>query len=412
LAALLLVADPAHAEDFPFQKSTESEFEKGFGETKGMSTADKDTADADRLKFGGTLWNEAQYYHFGGASSSNSFFLNPNSLWLYADGRLKNDVRGYAKLKTIYDPTATGSTNIFTGTTTQKTTLDLEELKLMFSAEKKVFFTVGKQKIKWGSGKFWNPTDFLNSDQRNFLYTTDLRSGITQIKTHVPIGASNFYLINGFDDANAIYKVKNSLRAEVPIGPAEISASASTRSGTEPIFGLDFSSALWEFDVYGEVAYSAGNNRTFYSASGSTTAPTRQQIDWTAGIQLEIPYADNDTMAFSFEYFRNGLGYTSTADYPYVIVAGGYEAFRLSQQYGLLMFYLPKPGNWNNVTFSVFNIFNLTDFSATSRINVLFQLLDELQFEVAFGGHYGNGNGEFMYGGQLFDTSARLMISF
>lgn len=408
----LALASPSWAEDFPFSKTTDAEFDKGFSQDKGLTESDKGEADQDRLKIGGTLWSEVDYYHFGSPSTVSSFFLAPSNLFLYMDGRLKNDVRGYAKLRTIYEPTATGSINPFTGVATRETTLDLQELKVMFSAGKKVFFTAGKQKIKWGSGKFWNPTDFLNNDLRNFLYAVDLRSGLPQLKTHVPVGSANLYLVQGFENANAIHKVRNSLRAEVPIGTAEIAVSASQRTGTEPIFGLDVSSALWEFDVYAEMAYSAGNAKTFYSSAGTTTDPRRPQWDWSLGLQWELPYADNDTFAVNLEYFRNGLGYTNTSDYPYVIAGGGYEAFRLSQQYGLLMLYLPNPGSWNRVTFSLFNIVNLTDFSATSRIAVLFQLLDELSLDVAVGAHYGNGNGEFMYGGQVLDAWARLMINF
>ncbi|MBY0470404.1 hypothetical protein K2X30_04485 [bacterium] len=391
---ILLLATVASAEEFPF-KSGDAEFEKGFGDKKGLTQADKDFVEADRLKIGGTLWNEATFAQVGTGTAANGYFFNPNSLWVYFDARLKGDVRGVMKFKTIFDPTLTdGATNPLTGSTSRRTQTDLEELKILFSANKKVFFTIGKQKIKWGAGKFWNPTDFLNSDRRNFLYSTDLRSGISQVKTHVPLGASNLYMIQGLDQADKIDKVRHSLRAEVPLGgKGEISASTSFKKESHPRYGIDVSSAVGDFDVYGEAAYVGTSS-------------------WVLGVSYDAVYAESDTITFGLEYFENGAGYSSTSDYTAVFTSGAYQPFYLSRRYGMFMVYLPKPGNWNHTTFTIFNLLNLSDYSALTRVEALFTAMDDLSINVAVGAHYGNGDGEFKIGGQNLDASVRLMLDF
>lgn len=409
ILSCLSISAGALAEEFPggstpTQMPTDEEFEQGFGEKTGLTSADREGIELDRLKLGGMLWNELLYSRLSASSSvgRSAYFSNPNSLWLYLDARLKDDVRGFVKLREIYDPTpATG-----------KSTTDLEELKLQFTLKKRVFFTVGKQKIKWGSGKFWNPTDFLNEQTRNFFYSQDLRSGVTLIKAHMPVGASNFYLIEKLDDAHQPAGLGHAMRAEVPIEASEIAASALLRNGRDPQFGLDVSTALWELDGYAEFAYSGGNRKTFYSRTGSATAPDRDQTAWTVGLNYEAIYQDKDSMVFALEYFNQALGYTDPAVYPTILAAGAYSPFYLSRHYGMFMVQLPKPGTWNDVTFTLFNLVNLTDRSAMSRVESLIDLYEDLQLNLAVGVHYGEGNGEFKQGGQSFDLASRLMIVF
>lgn len=395
---------PALAEDFPFESgSADAEFKKGFGDKEGLTQKDKDLADEDRLKIGGSLWSELTYVSLDPDGVIDSFFGNQNSLWLYLDSRLKNDIRGYVKVKAIYDPTVNaGVLNPFTGDVSRGFVSDLEELKILFNLSKKAFLTVGKQKIKWGSGKFWNATDFLNNDQRNFLYSQDLRSGVSLIKTHVPVGASNFYMVQKLDGADQPEEVKHAFRAEVPFLTAEAAGSVLFSKDRDPVFGLDVSTALWELDAYGEISYTASTAST----------PNESLTHWVVGLSYDWQYLESDTLQLSLEYFRNGAGVTDTSKYYSIVTGGGYEPFRLSREYGMLMILMQEPGSWNDVSFVVFNLANLTDHSAMTRIETQLTGLQDLTFAFSVGAHYGNGNGEFKFGGQAVDVATRLMIDF
>ena len=52
-----------------------------------------------------------------------------------------------------------------------------------------LFITVGQQPIRWGEGRFWNPTDLLNQQARDPLAIFDERLGVGLVKLHLPIEA-------------------------------------------------------------------------------------------------------------------------------------------------------------------------------------------------------------------------------
>lgn len=390
----------------------DDEFEKGFGSAGGLTAEDKSFTESDRTKLGGRLWTELQHYQFN-STALPSYLSFPNTLWLYIDSTLKNDLRVYGKIRSTVDPTiSAGAVSPLTGTALSSSQTDLEELKLIFNVKKSVFFTVGKQKIKWGSGKLWNPTDFLNTERRNLLYADDRRLGVSLLKAHVPLGAANFYLIERFDSATQVDKLQHALRAEIPMGPTELCLSASAASNMKPIYGADFSAAVWDFDLYGEVSYTGGSSQVFFSATGAATNPNRALLNWATGVSYDLKYSDTDTLTLGLEYFSNDAGYSSTSDYLYVFAGGGYVPFNLGTRYGAFTAYLPKPGSWEKLSFTLSNIMNLSDQSVVTKFNTAITALDDLTIDLGFSAHYGNSSGEFRYGNQLWDASLRFLVDF
>lgn len=407
------VLPSAQAEDFPGGPgiSTE-EFEKGFGADAGISKSDNELLEKNRVDIGGNLWSEFNYSQFSTPGQTDDFLVNPNTLWIYLDARMKNDVRAFLKFRAIYDPTAAGTVSPITGQPSPELRTILDELKLQFQISKSVFFTVGRQKIRWGTGKFWNPTDVLNNQRFDFRFGQDIRAGVALAKVHVPVGAANFYMIEQLEGANGTRKLQHALRAEVPVKAAEFSPGVIFGAGKKPVYTFDASSALWLFDVYGEVAHSQGARQAFYNSTGSFTDPNREWTSWTTGISYDVKYSDSDLVTFGLEYFQNGLGYGSTSDYVPVLLAGGYQPFYLAKQYGMFMIYLPTPGRWEKTNLTLFNLANLSDQSAMSRFDITTSFLQGMSVTFAVGLHYGNNDGEFRLGGQLIDGTVRLMASF
>jgi len=385
-AALLFVPTALHAEEFPGEAISADDFEKGFGEAGAISSAQKDSAEADRLRIGGTLAGDANVI----VAEDRDYFYSVSTLWLYFDARLKSDIRAYTKLRGVVlnndNPNAVAA---LPGGVS-----DVEEVKLMFNAHKRVFFTVGKQKIKWGSGKFWNPTDVVNSAPRDILYSDDRRSGVSILKTHVPVGSANFYLVNTFDDASRVREIGNAVRAEVPVGPAEFALSAAKFYDRDAIFGADLSAGVGPVDVHGEVAYSDG-----------------EVGDWVTGMTYELAYNDNDSILFTGEYFHNRDGVDSP-NYQSLLVAGTYVPFQTAKHYGMLTIVAPKPGSWNDTTLSLFNLVNLSDGSALSKLSASLTLMQDLIFEPSVSVRYGDKNGELRLLGQKFDVGTRLRVDF
>jgi len=385
-STLALAPLVTRAEEFPGGEVSADEFEKGFGEAGGISNTQKDSAEADRLRIGGTLAGDANVI----VAEDRDYFYSVSTLWLYFDARLRSDIRAYTKLRGVVlssdDPNAVAS---LPGGIS-----DVEEVKLMFNAHKRVFFTVGKQKIKWGSGKFWNPTDVVNSAPRDILYSDDRRSGVSILKTHMPVGSANLYLVNTFDDAERVREIGSAVRAEIPVGPAEFALTAAKFYERDAIFGADVSAGVGPVDVHGEVAFSDG-----------------EVGDWVTGVTYELAYNDNDSILFTGEYFHNREGVDS-ANYAALLMAGTYVPFQTAKHYGMLTVVAPKPGSWNDTTLSLFNLVNLSDGSALSKLSASFTLMQDLVFEPSVSVRYGDKDGELRLLGQKFDVGTRLRVDF
>jgi len=373
------------------QGESSSDFEKGFGEAEGISEAEKLGADVDKVKIGGSLTSDFFLLGTEGSGASDNFY-NPYSLWVYLDANLRNEIRAYAKAKLIW----ANSSNPLLSSSPPSASTELEELKLFFNADKRVFFTVGKQKIKWGAGKFWNPTDFLNNEKRDLLDSDDLRSGVTLLKSHMPFGKSNLYLVQSLDGASRINKIGHTLRLELPLGSSELSFTASKLKDAKAFFGTDVSLAVGSFDLHGEVAYQQDS----------------KQAHVVGGIGREFGYGDNDTWGVSLEYFGNASGISNTANYAPALATSVYTPFYFSRHYAMLLLYLPSPGTWNKTTINLFNVFNLTDQSILSKLNFSFEMMQDLRWDVGASYRYGKSDGEFRFFSQRYDLSTSLSVDF
>src|ERR1700748_1032903 len=122
-----------------------------------------------------------------------------------------------------------------------------------------VFVTAGKQHVRWGTGRFWQPTDYLHPVKRNPLDVFDARPGQTMLKVHVPVEdlGWNFYGFAVTEDPNQstpeLKQVAGGGRAELVILGAEVGLDALVKEGQKPRYGVDLSTGIWEFDVYADV---------------------------------------------------------------------------------------------------------------------------------------------------------------
>ena len=457
LASSIFFSVSSYAEDFPGGSSKE-EFEKAFAEDKGISASDTSNSEKDRLSIGGSVQAE---YTDAVNEGSNDYgsenedkFTNPYTLYLYFDGRLRHDIRGFATMKTVYDPSYNDA-NDDSGddsATTEQTRVKpdhivstFDELKLMFNVKKRVYLTLGKQKIKWGAAKFWNPTDLINSSKRDFLKSEDERAGVPLAKIHIPISDANFYAIGLFDHADKTSQIGYAGRFEIPLKSSEFSLSALGHKNKKTLYAADFSAGIGDFDVYGETVFSKGSNTVKYRALSSwpvtsvpSTSATTASFEpcipnsnypylvpceayteddktitkYTAGISYEHSYLDKDTFTIFLEYFHNDEGYEDEKDYLIVLQNNAYQPFYLGTRYGMVSFYIPSPGDLNDWTFTVFNICNLDDGTYLSRLHTSVIAMQDLTVTGAIGHYYGNPDGELRLGGRKWDYSLSLKIVF
>ncbi len=397
-----------------FLSAEEISFEEAFSAEGGISKEQKEISFKDRLDIGGSLFSDFYYFTSSTKKFSDFWFYNTNLAYVYLDSKFEKDVRIFVKGRLTYTPTInTGDISPYTGETIDKLVADLDELKIMFNANSLVFFTIGKQKVKFGTGKFWNPTDFLNNRMKNPFYSYDRRLGVSLVKVHVPVGSANAYFVADIDGASNIDEIGYVGRLELPINVSEVSLTVLSRKNRATRLGFDFSTAVSVFDVYGEAGVSKGSDRTFYTPLGVAYTDNRSTF-WgvTGGITYEFPYSDVDTTSLTLEYYYNQEGYGNPVIYPVLLANSAFVPLNTGRQYGMFMIYIPKPGSWNDTNISIFNVANLIDSSLITRVELMYMFTKELAMGFNTTLHYGKSDGEFRVGGQLVDLGVRFELYF
>ena len=436
----------------------------------------EEAAPEDPLKVGGQLYLRTQSTASEGQQFKNYSFSAPSLVDLYLDARPNDRVRGFVLGRMAYDPTlpasatatsASGQALSATGSTSgsaslsslfQQQTRDpkvyLDQLWLRFDIAHRVFVTAGKQHVRWGTARFWAPTDFLHLRPRNPLDVFDARTGTTMVKLHLPIEPKgwNFYgygLTEGPSATSSLGRIGAAARAEFVFDTTEIGLGALAQKGRKPRYAMDLSTGLWDFDFYGEMAlrYQDDIDRVRYDENATVPdqipvpagiAPyvntaafdaayvaeaanaiypsyrrhgVRPQV--VGGVNYSRKYNDNDTFTVGAEYFYNPLGYHSPVDYPGLVLPrtvplnDAATFFYLGRHYGALYVTFPAPYSLDNHTFTLSTLGNLTDKSFITRFDYSFVMLTHIRFEAFVSGRYGDENGEFRFGSSAMQLGTR-----
>ena len=338
--------------------------------------------------------------------------------------------------------TGTSVTGFSTFSTQRGPTTILDQMWIRFDVLERVFVTVGKQHVRWGTGRFWQPTDYLHPVKRNPLDVFDARPGASMLKLHVPWEERgwNFYGFGIFEDPNnassQLNQVAGGARAEIVVGGAEIGIDGLFKRGQNPRLGIDISTGIWDFDVYADVAVRWAEDFNVVrkvdppagvmcvNPDGTTTVVndlsqqyqvvplgTGARTQAVGGINWSRKYNDNDLFTIGVEYFYNQPGYSDPSLYPGLLFNNlrtpMLNFFYTGKHYAALFASLPAPYSWNYTTFTLSTLANLSDASAVTRLDYSFTMLTHLTLQAFVGVHYGTREGEFRLG---FDIPAQTVM--
>jgi hypothetical protein len=382
----------------------------------------------DWLKVGGLLQLRAQSTAYQDVPPSDWPFASPNLLDVYLDSRPNDRVRGFVLGRFSYDPAVADATPQGV----------LDQFWVNFDLDHRAFVTAGRQHVKWGVGKFWNPTDYLHPVKLDPLATFDARAGTTMLKVHLPwekLGW-NFYAMALLEDlagdtgrpANRLGRIGGAARAEIVLGPTELGLDAAVQDGHHPRFGVDLSGGLGDFDLHSELALRTGGDDPHWIRAGTPApGPYADLLGWVPDTSQRVTpqvvvggtwsykYSDEDSLSVTMEYFYNDLGYDDPSVYPYLLLGapafttvGGvpvptgvrqdptaFQPFYLGRHYAAASLYLPKPGSWNDTNISLTVLGNLSDRSWVARLDASVLVLTYLTVETYVAGHFGREGGEF-----------------
>lgn len=354
----------------------------------------------DTLDIGGRLFLRLDYASLEEGDPEAFPLTSQNLLDLYLDGRPNDRVRTYLSGRLVYDPTVDEDAASLYGIPRKRQDVQLDQLWLRFDIERALYFTVGRQRVRWGAGRFWNPTDFLNPQRLDPLAVLDQRLGSDLIKVHLPLpeANANLYAVAVLSDANAPEKVGVAGRAEVVVGEGEVSASAEWRKDTPLRLGADASFGLWWLDLRAEAAVLRGDRTRYWEGEFAPdrfvfpTAVSKRE-DWlvqaVVGADMTIPVGDEDSVIVGAEYFYNPAGYANADLYPWLLFAGGFTPLYLGQHYAGTYVTLLAPGDWDDTSFVLSTLGNLSDLSFLSRFDVRVQSLTWMSVNLYLAAHYG-----------------------
>jgi hypothetical protein len=428
----------------------------GGGPERPMFT--EEAAPSDPLRIGGQIYLRAQSTALRGESPSFWSYSAPSLTDVYLDARPNDRVRGFVLGRMTYDPTLPSSgafhaTTVqgFGGTSgsaplsslfSQQTNVPhavLDQLWLRFDIAHTLFVTAGKQHVRWGTGHFWSPTDFLHLNFRNPLDVFDARTGTTMLKLHVPIESKswNFYayaLSENIDATQSIGRIAGAARAEFVLDASEFGIGALVRRDQDPKVAADVSFGIGDFDVYGEIALKNSSEIDRVTYTPTNDLPALPPADATpdvqtayieavsqklyhvyqfhdyrpqvvGGISYSRKYAANDMFTVGAEYFYNGMGYNNDTDAYLGLVlprqvplSQPATFFYLGQHYGAIYVTFPSPFSLDLHTFTLSTLGNLSDQSFITRLDYSLVLLTHLRFEAFASARYGNQYGEFRFG--------------
>jgi hypothetical protein len=404
-----------------------------------------DTAEAvaDPLKIGGTLLMFGQGFFQESRPFIEGALSAPMILDVYMDGRPNDRLRAYAVGRLQFDPTrptGDGSASTTTGTgtgalvgltpsTRANPSVFLDQLWLRFDIARKVYFTVGRQKVRWGVSRIWYPTDFLNSQPRDALNPFDVRLGVNMVKVHVPIESLgwNFYAYGLLDAVNLtssgvqLKQLGGALRGEFVLGPAEIGVGGVWQEGRRGRYAVDVSAPIGPFDVFAEAAFRDARDfvlfrypsdlttENFLSKIGQIEAyrPEGVMVQVSGGATFQFNYTDKNFGIVGLEYFYNPAGYDNPIGYQVktfapTLLGQTLDPIQNVPLYGgkhNLGITVAAPGipgaDW--ITISLSNVVIINDPSALTRLDVIFRVLNFLSVQ-AFGAvFYGETGGQLRF---------------
>ncbi len=332
----------------------------------------------------------------------------PALIDLYLDGRPTERVRAFVGARIQQDFVTVSE--FF-----ELPLIQLDEAWLKFDLDRRVFLTVGKQRIKWGAARFWNPTDFLNRERLDPLSVVDLRLGVPLIKVHVPFerAGGNLYAVALLDGAAEPQQIGGAGRVEWVIGPSEVSATVVGRKDAPLRIGADVSAGVGPLEVRLEGAVTHGEESPEWvgtwqpepdgAVPATLPGATDRSDEWipqaVGSVEWGIPYGDDDTLYVTGEYFYNGAGYDDAELVPWLVGSGSFEPLYTGRHYAGLNVALLAPGDWDDHSFLISGLANLSDRSGLVRLDHQVTALTRLRISTYIGAAVGEAGGEFRLDG-------------
>ena len=161
--------------------------------------------------------------------------------------------------------------------------------------------TAGKQRIAWGTGYIWNPTDVFNPFVLSFAMKEEEENNVEAVRIEVPITALSG--IDGYVQTGKEWnQAKKGIRGKVNVGLFDYSLSYVDLGSGGFQLGYDSVGELWGVGVRNEIALKSPAEVNSYI-----------QSVWGWDYTLE------NGVGLNMEYYFNGLGQKNKDNYDWAV---------------------------------------------------------------------------------------------
>jgi len=178
--------------------------------------------------------------------------------------------------------------------------------------------TAGRQRVAWGTGYVFNPTDIFNPFALTFAVADEDRPGIDAVRANFPLGPlSRFEAILLTDNEfSSLNKSKKGFKGKTNIGMYDLSLSYVALGDEGFQFGFDTAGELLGLGVRAEAAIINENADEDYSSKAI--------LGWN--------YTFENGIGIDMEYFYNGEGQRDKSKYDWSGLFAG-KIYQLGTDY-------------------------------------------------------------------------------
>ena len=186
---------------------------------------------------------------------------------------------------------------------------------------------VGRQRINWGTGKIWQPTDVLNPYQPLSL-EQDERRGVDSVYMRRAMGTFDqlelvYAPLNGWQDTSLLGRVHQYYDlADLDVS---LMGGKTVGGGGNTILGGDFSGSMGRGLGYGEWSYTHGTTVYWRYLMGFIMEIDEAPFDWMRSAKIIT------------EFYHNGNGATDPLHYDFAAVLSGRDPWPVRNAAGFVV---------------------------------------------------------------------------
>jgi hypothetical protein len=367
----------------------------------------------------GNLYATASYtmsrdFVLGKAGLEDNTLANVVTGDFLVDARLKPGFRAFLDLSLGYLSAGTPVVHDFTQIPSglplvvseeQNTLFGLKEIFVDFNFANVAYFRLGQQVLQWGVGYFWQPTDLINIEHKNFLNLDALLQGVFGLRADFVFSrAFRVYTFLNLNNIEDLSKAAFAARAEFLAGVVEFGVSGWLKYQQIPVFGVDLSTPLfWDLNLTGEASLSWGENGQKLSSATFLPYSVRDQLVAKVDVGLSRSFDVGnvlDRVNVIAEFFYNQTGYSQNMFQKLsgaqlaTFVASYYHMGYYGQYYGALFVTVNK-FILSDMTLGLSGLANFSDLSGIAMATLSYSPVNNFTLSLQLGAYLAAGTGEY-----------------